>query len=233
MNKLTKNLALILCLISMLSNLSVHAQPMSAPPQTTTWDQELNSIKEWLGIDTLETNQNIIGKVFINLHEQPDNTFLNVLTRGLSIDELRKLYKTLIEASDYEWTEHFAEKIWQALSLKIKLESTVLYGALRINLIVLTPGERQFVMVLSDGSIWEVADHLSGDSNQDMIIIRDLLGQYTQAKQLDSYENYSYLITALGFPEIRFNGYMLANKTSSLILENKELYWFGELYNSK
>lgn len=232
MFKLIKNLIFISCLISTLAYASLHAQTMAAPSYPTIY-QELHSIKEWLEVDTVEANQNIVDRVFINLHENTEDAVLKELAKDLTTDELKKLYNILIKAIDHEWTEAFAEKLWQALSLKIKLWSPVLHSNPRIILIAVTPGERQFVMMLSDGSTWEVADHLSGeDSSVDLIIIRGLLGQYTEV-EIGEYDNYSYRIATLGFPEIRFNGYMLANKTFSLISENKQLYWLGELYNAK
>lgn len=218
----------IFALITLLSPLSVSAQTTLMPP--TEKPQDLNWIQEELEVDTPEARQNIINKIYNTLHEKTEASVLNEFMKGLSVAKLQKLYKILIEATDYEWTENFAEKVWQALSLKIKLESVVLYDNPRINLIAVSPGERQFVMELSDGSIWEVADHLSGDPEVDLVIIRGLLGQYTEVEPY-TYETYSYRITALGFPEIQFNGYMQANKISSLSLENKDIYQFGELYN--
>lgn len=232
MKIIKRGIAIFLCAISTFSYIPVQGQAMTAPVQTTPTYQELdvNSIKEELAIDTPEANQIVLNNIFVALHEKSESDVINELAKGLTIEELEKLYKVLIEAIDYDWTERFAEKVWQALSLKIKVESPVRYGNPRVNLIAVSPGERQFLMMLSDGSIWEVAEHLSGDSSLDLIIIRGLLGQYTEIEQISMDDNYSYRISALGFPEIRFNGYMLANKTSSLILENMELYWFGELY---
>ncbi len=232
MHKFKKNITLILCLISTLAYLPVHGQTMAAPSYATpTYPEfDIHSIKGWLEIDAIETNQSLLDAIFLNLQEKTEGEVLKELAKGLTINELEKLYKILVAAIDFEWTGDFAEKVWEARSLKIKLESPVLYGNPRIDLIAVSPGEQQFSMMLSDGSIWEVAGHLSGDPSVDLIIIRDLLGQYTEVEQFNVYNDYAYRISTLGFPEIRFNGYMLANKSSSLISENRDLYWFGQLY---
>jgi hypothetical protein len=229
MSHFKKNVTLALYLFSIFFYIPLHSQ-IVIEPTPTHQEIDVQEIKKLLEVDTDTTNQSIVDLIFTRLQEQNENEVLNELTKGLTIDELKKLYQILIEATDLEWTEDFAEKLWQALSLKIKKESPVLYDNPRIELIAVSLGEQTFAMMLSDGTVWEIADHLSGDPIVDLMIIRDLLGQYTEVEQLSVNDSYAYRISALGFPEIRFNGSMLANKSSSLVFENKELYWFGELY---
>lgn len=229
-----KYITIFLCAISTFGYLPVHSLAIAVPaeeeqPAPTPQGLDLNAIKDELSLGVPDSNQMILNYIFVALEKMPETEVLDELAKGLTIDELRKVYKILAETTDYDRAPGFSEKVWQALSLKIKMESPVRYDNPRINLIAVTPGEKKFTMVLSDGSVWEVAERLSGDPGLDLIIIRNLLGQYTKVEELST-DNYSHRISALGFPDIGFAGYMMANKTSALVVDNKDLYWFGQLY---
>lgn len=230
MNKSIKIASLIFCLSFVLFTLSIYTQTVTSPPPQPA-DQKIELIKKQLQADNPSSNQQIVEQISINLHEKSEEALLRDLGNQLSLAELKKLYKILIEAKDHEWTENFSEKVWQLIALKIKLQSPAKYNNPRIYLIAVISGEKAFDMVLSDGSIWKVGGYLSGDPSVDLTIIRSLLGQYTETEKLNEPEDYSYRISALGFPEIHFNGYMMADKMTELFLKEKNLYWFGELYH--
>ncbi len=233
MNKFKYLAAFAFCLISTMVTLPpAQAQIMAGPAPSPVYESiDLSSIKEQLALETREAKQAIIDRISSEVLVQSGMDLVQELAKGLTVEELKKLYHILLEAYDVDWTEELAELVWQARSIKIKLESQVLYGNPRIELIAVFPDEQHFSMMLSDGSSWEVADHLSGDPKVDLIIIRDLLGQYAEVEPLSGDGQYGYRISALGFPDIRFNGYMMANKADRVNLDGKILYWLGELYS--
>lgn len=210
---------------------SMHSQTAAMPSAMPAHSMlDVAMIKASLATDEPEKFQReIIQQISEHLYEDTDlHSLAKDLTESLTINELKKLYHVLIRAIDDPWTEELAEHIWQGYLFKMKSEAPVLYNYPRVYLIAVIPGERQFSILLSDGSAWEVAEHLSGEARLDIPTIQSLLGQYITIEEFHGYEGYDYRLTSLGFPEIEFNSYLLANKSSSLILEGKSLFWLNE-----
>lgn len=205
------------------------ATPSYASPGYQPLELDVSVVKEALAVDEPERHQSdIIQHIFENLYDTSQHQLVRDLTHSLTIDELQKLYQILIRAVDERWTEEFAERIWQGRLFKIQSEPTTLYNHPRIYLIAVVPGERRFSIMLNDGSVWDVAEHLSGDPRLDLIIIKPLLGQYVAVEEMNGDEGYAYRLTNLGFPEIQFHGYLLANKAPSLVSEGKTIYWLTD-----
>lgn len=201
------------------------------PPAVVHDELDIAQLIKWLESENPELDPQIIDAIRQLLDDKPEKEVLEDLIGGLTIDQLKRLYSILVRDLDDEWTLYFSEHLWQAIQLKIKLEYPTLYRNPRISLILHFPGEKGFFMMLTDGSIWAVADHLKGENFIDRLIIMDLLGQYTRVEECDQDPDFTYRISALGFPEIRPATYMLANPAEFLPeADGRDVYEFGNLY---
>ena len=200
------------------------------PPVVVHHDLDIAELIEWLESENPENDRQIVDSVREALNDRSDTELLQDLFDGLTVDQLKRLYYILIKADDEEWTLYFSEELWQTIRLKIKLESPVMYANPRISLILHFPGSKHFSMMLTDGSSWNVADHLTGDDYVDRLIITDLLGQYAEVEEYSQDAKYTYRISVLGFPEIRPAAFMLANPAEIFPADGQDVFDFGNLY---